>query len=464
MHLTKLASLHRLTPDASLLVNALSGAVDLVNNDLRTRLLELGLGGEPALSQSERRALGERGYLFADEGGERAALRKVYEAYERLSSSRPLQFVVCPTYHCNLACTYCFESEELRARPEVMDEQQIDRAFAAMGRLAEQQPGKETQVVLFGGEPLLPITEPAVEAVVQRAARAEIPVQVVTNGTYLKRFVPLFRRYPGTVRGAQVTLDGPAAVHDVRRKWPNGAGTFSQIVAGVDACLDAGIEVSLRVNLDRQNLPYLEDTAQLLEERGWAGRKGFRCQLAPVTDHVGTSTYPYFMREDELARPVLELWHRRPELKEVMDFQLFRVLHHLISVLEPGQHSRTMPRFHYCEADRGDMFTFGPDGLVYICSESIGDKRHAVGSYSPDFQMWPGRLKEWQNRSILTLPECQQCNIATFCGGGCAYAALKRFGSPAHGVCEGAPEVFKAYVESLRERWESREAQAVVET
>lgn len=106
MFLTGLASLHRLDADTSLLVNALSGAVDLVDNELRAQLLDIALGGRPNLRERYRRLLKQRGYLFAGEGGERAALQSMYEAYERITASRPIEFVVCPTYTCNLACTY----------------------------------------------------------------------------------------------------------------------------------------------------------------------------------------------------------------------------------------------------------------------------------------------------------------------------------------------------------------------
>lgn len=453
MYLTKLASLHRLTPESSLLINGLSGAVDLVDNELRTQLLELALGGRPALAEARASALIERGYLFADEGAERAALQTVYQAYQRLMSSRPLQFVLCPTYQCNLSCQYCFEDHQLRARRETLTAQQVKNAFHAVRELSSAAPGRAAQVVLFGGEPLLPTTMEAVEAALDHAETHGIPVQVVTNGTHVRDFVAAFRGHPDVVRGAQITLDGPRAVHDARRPHVGGDGSFDEVVDGVEACFEEGIEVSLRVNLDAHNIGQLEALADLLVETGWPARDGFRCQLAPVTDHVGTSDYPYLMREDELVAPVLELWRRRPDLKRVLDFRLFRILHHLISVIEPEARAKAMPRFHYCEADRGDIYSFGPDGLIYICTESIGDPQNAVGTYSPRYEIWGKRRLQWQGRSVLTLPECQECNIATFCGGGCAYAALRQLGSPAHGLCAGAPDVVRAYVSMLRERW-----------
>ncbi len=453
MRLTRLASLHRLGPEKSLLINALSGAVDLVDQDLRIKLLEMSVGGRPALGEEQRRALTERGYLFGDEGEERAALLGLHQAYRQVAADRPLQLIFCPTYACNLACAYCFESAETRSRSQLMTLEQVRDAFAAATALvSSRHQGKACQIALFGGEPLLPTTLPVVTEILGRAGEAGFAVQVVTNGTFVEHFASLFAQHQGVVRGAQITLDGTEPVHDARRLSADGGGSFAQVVRGVECCLELGIQVNLRVNIDAQNLPHLEALADFLEARGWTQQQGLRCQLAPVTDHTGCGTWPHLLREDQLVSPVLALWRDRPELRKRLDFQLFRVLHHLIAAVEEGGESVTLPRFHYCEADQGELYVFCPDGLIYICPESIGDRRNAVGRYSPRYQVWPRRLERWQNRSVLTLPECQRCNIATFCGGGCAYAALRRHGSPAHGVCGDAPEIVKAYVQVLQRR------------
>jgi uncharacterized protein len=258
------------------------------------------------------------------------------------------------------------------------------------------------------------------------------------------------RQYRGVWRGVQITLDGPQAVHDARRCALDGRGSYEEVIRAVELCFELGVEVNLRVNLDAHNLAALTDLAGLLSERGWTDRPGFRCQLAPVTDHLGTSRYPHTMREDELVAPVMEFRRNHPDLADVFEFQLFRVLHHLMCVIEGKGSEKTPPRFHYCEADRGDLFCFGPDGLIYLCPESAGNPKNSIGRYDPQYQLWPTALSEWRERNVLSLPECRECSIATFCGGGCGYAALHRYGSPLHGVCAGAPEIFGSYVAMLR--------------
>jgi uncharacterized protein len=461
MYLTKLATIHRVSPGSSLLVNALSGAVDLVDDEVRAKLLQLGAGKKPDLDAATRELLTARRYLFTDEPEERATLKQLSRACERLSISRPLQFVVSPTYSCNLACSYCFESTQLRSRPEVMSLEQVDHFFAAAAQIASERPGRSYQIVLFGGEPLLPATAPVVAALLQKARSAGYTAQIVTNGTHVADFQDLLLQHREIVRGVQVTLDGPQPIHDARRKTLAGRGSFKRVVQGVEVCLEVGLEVNLRVNVDAHNLDSLEALAELISERGWAESGRFRCQLAPVTDHQGTSTYSFRMSEDELVAPILTLWRRQPEIRKLLDFRLFRVLHHLISVIEESGTSRTLPRFHYCEADRGDIYSFGPDGLIYLCPESAGTCRYAIGVYSPRYELWSNRLAQWQTRSVLSLPECQQCSIATFCGGGCGFAALRRHGTPMRGMCAEAPGIVEAYVRTLHGKLQERQAHAV---
>ncbi len=449
MHFTRYANLHQLDEDTSLLVNGLSGAIDLVDCETSRTLLGLQLRQGASITAQLEETLLSRGYLYPAEADEQAALRNLFQTCQELSSSRPLQFIICPTYACNLACAYCFEDSENKRRSEVMTPVQVEQAFSVMQALQEQQPVRPCQVVLFGGEPLLPITQPAVEQILAQAQQQGYPVQAVTNGTCLPIFAPLMQRYRGVWQGAQITLDGPQEFHDARRFTLDGQGSYEEVIAAVELCFELGVEVNLRVNLDAHNLAALANLAKFIKERGWTNHPGFRCQLAPVTDHLGTSRYPHTMREDELVAPVMEFRRNHPDLTGVFEFQLFRVLHHLMSVME-GNGSVTPPRFHYCEADRGDLFCFGPDGLIYICPESAGNPSYSIGRYAPNYQLWPTMLSEWRERNVLSLPECRECSIATFCGGGCGYAALHQYGSPLHGVCAGAPEIFASYVAMLR--------------
>jgi uncharacterized protein len=57
-----------------------------------------------------------------------------------------------------------------------------------------------------------------------------------------------------SIREIQVTLDGKGSVHDARRFLKGGGATFDKIVEGIDACLQNGLPVNLRMVVDKENI------------------------------------------------------------------------------------------------------------------------------------------------------------------------------------------------------------------
>lgn len=441
MYLTRLASLHRVGAEASVLVNALSGAVDVVDNELRGKLLGLAMGVEPALSEEVRRALTERRYLLDNEREERAALAQLYQSYRLLAEARPRQLVLALTRAPNLICAYGCGDPKVSGRGGMMTPPQVRDAFAAIAALAPTRPRQVCYAAACGDASLLPALTPALSEVFACAQGAGLTVETVGTCDLLSHFLPLFARYPEVVRVAHLTVDARA---------DHGA-TWDHVVPPVERCLDAGLEVALCVTVGAEDLPSIPALRDLAAARGWLTRPGFQGQVAPAPEW-SRAEEARSRREDQFVAPVLALWRADPELRRQFDFQLFRTLHHLLAAVEGGEQAASLPRFQHCDVDRGEVWTFASDGLLYLCPESAGDRRGAVGCYSPRYRLWRRRLSRWQNRSVLSLPECRECNIATFCGGGCAYAAARRFGTPAHGLCGDTPEIFKAYFRRLPER------------
>ena len=77
----------------------------------------------------------------------------------------------------------------------------------------------------------------------------------------------------------------------------------------------------------------------------------------------------------------------------------------------------------------------------------------AIGKYDEEKVSLNEQLaQKWANRSILSIPKCLDCNIAPFCGGGCAFAALKTNGNLECPVCNNAHEVLEEYIQSIKEQ------------
>lgn len=447
-----LASTHLTTVEfedgSMVLVNSLSGAVDVVDAQTRPAVQKL-LNNEPVAGQEAlANALERRGHLFSSPTGERTVAERLSKTADEVFGQQATNVVICPTLVCNFRCVYCFESEQSRSQSRTMTSEMVDTIFdVALPDIVERSGCQAPEISLFGGEPLLPVTRGVVERCLQRAGELGLPLSATTNGSHIVRFHDLWQRYPGTMVSMQVTLDGPGRFHDIRRPYRGGRGSFAAVVDGIQCALDDGIRIALRVNLDAQNLSGLPELAQFIKARSWHENPLFMSDVAPVTDHLCSGSIPNYLEEDELVRRLLPMLDADPSLREVFGFKTFRVLNHLIAVVEGRKEFESFAAFHYCEANRGGFFTFCPDGLVYPCPESVGDHRVAIGTFFPQYRLEEAALSGWRSRTTDTIPKCSTCSVAGFCGGGCAYAALQVHGTTQEPVCGRAPEIVRSYIE-----------------
>ena len=440
-------SIHPIGPDAHLLMDSFSGALDIVDDAALERYESLE-DADPATAATLERDLVARGYAFDSHEEEEASRVLLMNKIDVMTDRRTTQFVVCPTGYCNFRCVYCYESEAMRSTPTTLSSSAIDAIFdQGIPGVERVFPTRPPSIQLFGGEPLLPHSKGAVEHVLQRAQDASYPVSIISNGFCVNHYRDLLEGYAGVIDSIQITLDGPAEVHNRRRKLSTGGGTFDQVVSGIDTLLELGIAVRLRINLDAENVTHLPTLSRLIVDRGWNERRFFYADVAPVTDHLQSGLVPNLLREDELLEALLPVLADE-NTGAVVNFRTFRVLNHLIGVIEGRHGLESFAASYYCEANKQEVIVFGHDGIVYPCPECIGDIDMGVGRFMPDWELDEEKLAQWADRTVFTLSKCIDCSVAGFCGGGCAYAAIKSNGDISDPVCNRAPELVSKYIES----------------
>ncbi len=451
---TKYLSWYELGDNKTLVLNAFSGAIDLVDDKTRGKIERFAQMPDIEISKLDEEdkelleLLQKRGYIIKDRNTELNELCRQKLIHEHLCDIAILH-VICPTMFCNLKCSYCFEPMEVKERTAVMSGAQVEVICNFIKKIKSTSKTQTHRIQLFGGEPILPSTKNANVQFLQFAEDEKIPVSIITNGTFVKDYQEVFEKYENTVDSVQITLDGNKEIHDKRRIGKNGAGTFDDICAGIDFLLSTNIrQINIRVNVDRANIEKLTELDQFIEEKGWRKHKNFIYDLAPVTDH--TSKYDGdTMTEDEIVKRLTEIY---PEYQE-RKLSMFRILSHISRELGVKNAKRDFSKFTYCEANRGQYYVYDPFGNIYACPEAIGNENLAIGKYDDEKVSLNEQLaQKWANRSILSIPKCLDCNIAPFCGGGCAFAALKTNGNLDCPVCNNAHEVLKEYVQSIKEQ------------
>jgi len=438
--------LYKVSNEAALAINTLTGAVDIVDQRVYRSLLESDPSRINQLDEVTLKRLAKRGYLVKSEDDEIAKLETLEHAYSKIK--KDMVFVICPTYSCNLRCTYCFEGELPQTEHSFMNEEDIGYIFEAIDKLSYEYKERKKSIELFGGEPLLPKTKDLVARVFKEARERSLEVGIVTNGVHLPRFESLLRDHRDHIRSIQITLDGIREIHNKRRKTASNKGTFDEVTASINKLLEMRIRTVARVNIDRQNLDSIPKLYRLILKNGWDKNPSFISNLSPVRDHAQKSTYEHLLPEDELVRLVFELFRQNAGIENVFHLNMFRVLNHLRRTLNEGKPAP--PRLYYCEANNLENIIFGPDGYIYACTECMGKEDLAIGKFRPALEMREEAVKLWSNRNVLTLQKCRQCDIALLCGGGCAYSALAVNGDINEPVCDRARETIFAFLDYLR--------------
>jgi uncharacterized protein len=395
--------------DRWLLVNLLSGQADLLPAEDG---LALSRGEAPHPEQ-----LAAKGYLV-DPEEEQRRYRKAYLDFLDTRASDEVQLFYVPSYACNFGCSYCFQDEY--APGEGAEALQVLQAFFEY--VDDTFTDRKKYLTVFGGEPLLPDarTRQTLEALLRGASQRGLDVAIVTNGYALKEYVPLLAT--GRIREVQVTLDGAREVHDRRRMLKSGAGTFDRIVAGVDACLAAGLPVNLRTVLDRDNVESFGELAHFAIERGWTKSPHFKTQIGRNYElhHCQANSSRLYTRVS-MYEDLFHLIERDPA---VLEFHrpAFSVARFLFD-----QGTLPAPLFDACPATKTE-WAFDATGRIYPCTANVGKAGEAIGSFFPLRRLDTAHVEAWQARDVVGIEACRTCNNQLACGGGCGAVSRNQAG------------------------------------
>lgn len=153
-------------------------------------------------------------------------LEKEWEA--RKEKFTELELIL--TTGCNLRCKYCFQNHEIHNNYKVMDYSIVDKAFDEF-----VSTGKIHDLLLFGGEPILPSTYNIRKYIVEKIKASKHKVRMVlsSNGFHLDdKEIDLLKDIIDNKIGIyyQFSIDSIKEAHDVNRIDFSGNGTFNRII------------------------------------------------------------------------------------------------------------------------------------------------------------------------------------------------------------------------------------------
>ena len=390
------------------IVNPLSGNADIISaNEKKLLNNKIDTTGE----------FTQKGYL-TNEAKEKSAFKMAYLDFTEKREADETQLFFVPNYSCNFACSYCYQ-EGYNPVQQVLNTDIIDAFF---DYVQKEFAGRPKYVTVFGGEPLLPgdNQRKMITYFLNKSNEAKLDVAFVTNGYTLASYVDLLKT--ASIREIQVTLDGTEEIHDARRYMKGKQPTFSRIVEGIDACLEAGIAVNLRMVADRDNIDNLPALSRFAIDKTWTASPYFKTQIGRNYElHYCNSTPERLFDRATLYEKMYDLLQEHPYIAE-----FYKPAFSIAKYISEHEELPTA-LFDSCPACKTE-WAFDFTGAIYSCTATVGKQGEELGTFYPTVTKNEEAISEWQNRDITTIEECKSCTVSLACGGGCASVAKNKNG------------------------------------
>jgi len=185
----------------------------------------------------------------------------------------------------------------------------------------------------------------------------------------------------------------------------NGKGTYKRILNNLRSAIASGMNITVRINIDKKNIHNVKELLQDLEKEGILNLIRISFGLVNTFGSVCRSV------EEDLLNP-LEATEsiRRDNLEEMIS------KHEGLN--RPG------PTLLGCVAKQKLSLIVGPEGEIYKCSKTIGEQKEICGSiFNVDYEN--SNYKKWISEDIIYNDFCWKCSMVPVCSGtGCPYDSL----------------------------------------
>lgn len=395
-----------------ILYNTLNGCVSLVDAEARDAILH---SPDESLDDETKQNLIGQGILVDDHVDERAIFR-VRRNLTKYGPSPRTHFTILTTYLCNLACPYCYE-KTFELPPKSMTEKTTSLVIGFIKNTMLERSYQKLMIYFYGGEPMvnthagLRILQTLDPWLKDHAARSE--TLILTNGTLLKRDV--VSELLNHNVAFQITLDGPKHIHDKRRFYKNGKGSYDDIMKGLNTLKGLKAPFQIRVNVDKENLPYVDELLDELKERFGQGIRLRYFLTLQCLESCFTHNPICLIGKETSVLP--KLWE---------------------SALTRGFDLRVKPLLNYmnCTQLTSHSYVIDPLGDVYRCWALFGPP-HRIGTINE-----MGKLEidypyyELMSHDPLEIDECRECKFLPTCGGGCPSMSFDQYGTYHKAYCQ----------------------------
>lgn len=323
------------------------------------------------------------------------------------NKNKHMQITIAPSLYCNFNCPYCYEKKTTAC----MSQKILNQICLFVKKRVIESQISVLNICWYGGEPLLQMK--SIEQISRKlisfceSRGVEYRASMITNGYCVTEKVA-DKLLKLKIKNLQITIDGDKETHDQRRILANGNGTYDVITKNILLLGNKGIQVAVRVNLDKSNIEQYQYVVSI-----FTGKENISCYPAVVTVEDTQSA--------EQKKICFSHSERGEFYDRIFEFADAKAKECLCANFEPGVCN--------CSAEHENSFVIGPEGDIFKCLNDICDKEFAVGHVCADVvknETW----KKYVERNLSEETECRDCPYLPMCYGGCVYE-YKKHGSHA---------------------------------
>lgn len=265
---------------------------------------------------------------------------------------------------------------------------------------------KSITIYFYGGEPTLNL-EAIEEISVHVGALAEkhgftYNLSMSTNGTLLNDKI-VNRLVNAKVCDIQITLDGPREVHDFRKPFLDGGGSFDIIFNNIKMYYKF-LDITIRVNVDKNNYDRIPELMDTIVKNDLHNKAYFYLDLISSTHKKNDYCNNYVLTTKKEMQSIVFLWEEQK--KRGIPLHGKNVIEGLCGNLSKSN------------------VTIAASGEFYICPGLCGIKDACFGDIVKGYNSVFDKMMEtnvWEN--------CKVCKYLPMCAGGCRAQAYMKSGS-----------------------------------
>lgn len=384
-----------------LIFNLLSWNVCKVNKKIYEILYENDLGKIFNLKDKKKKKLLTNGLIKENNYSEESFLK--YKI-NNLKYKNDADITIVPTHLCNFNCKYCYQEKSSKSM--------TDKVAKNITKFIKKNLNRYRTLNLewFGGEPLL--EKDKVLAISKKTKNmcknknVAFISSMTTNG-YLLNYKLARELIKCNILFFQVTIDGPAQIHNKMRPLKNGGKTFNVIWSNLydikKNIKNNHIKIALRINISKENREYVDDFLDKYKH-DFGNDNRFKLFFQTVEDWGGEKVKK--MSDSLVKNEYLEDIYYKMNKLNVERYEGFEE-----SIIG-----------NMCYAQKIHGFSIDPDGTIYKCAKCAFERDPIknmgnIGSVNSngDFNLDENKIENWLRNKDINYNKCHKCNLKPLC-------------------------------------------------